>query len=98
MVWRELKKLDTEQGYRLRSLKPGLEGQVEALRRDIRSDKEVTLSSHREGFYDVVTPTAWYLVHSSAALRTIYLVAHAEIGGIKRPVSVLKPAEMAVSA
>ena len=52
MVWRELKKLDTENGYRLRSLKPGLEAQVEALRRDIRSDREVTLSSHREGFYE----------------------------------------------
>lgn len=85
MVWDELKSLYFR-SYQLTPLKPQLEAQVEQLRREISSDREVTLSNHRKDFYELVTESGWYLLHLRHAGRTIYLVAYAPI----RPIEATK--------
>ena len=82
MVWKELERLDAHDGYRLAPLRRHLTVPARELKQEVRSDREAILRSNREGFYEVVMASAWYLLHVSDALRTVYLVAHAPIGGI----------------
>ncbi len=98
MVWREPGKLDAHEGYRLTALKPKLAPRVEELRQALRSDRRVIFKSSREGFYEVLTPGGWYLVHISDAFRAIYLVAHAQINEIEPQESAPNPAKIALPA